>query len=445
MAILAVNGEHAIRGAIILTTLGFLNVAASLVIILFYSPWGLDLLRKKKTFMTWLVLYCSILQLFQDVAIGYHFLCPLLVTWDDDMPWVSRRVPGFDCNASEWFIEDLSGLLLQSSCLYMAGVVFYIVVFERTFDTTKWMIIYLSFWFCVSLIFACWDVFGSYKCDGDVRLWPCPNVGDPSKFSVGYVGWQGSESIRTAQALLAVIFIGIAAGIARQKSRHKDAVKDAIYQSLLKRCMLYPLAQSFCRIPSLYIYWHGGLTAVDGNEHEEGLEASTAASRQTTRLAGFYIMILLTPMGGIFSLAIFLYVNHAARDLVVLWFHRVRQMLGLLQSSSDSPHAAADADAQTDDAAAAAAAGTGQTKRKTIIHHLDEDALISRIVRRISRIHLPNLNLNPHLNETNNPLASPALVSAAKRVSFGATSATRDEIIDDDEDEDEEAKEGATG
>jgi len=429
------GGEHAQRGGQIQISLGFLNCFASLAVFVYYYLLGL--LFKKPTFMTYLVLVMSVFQFIQDLAISYHFMCPGLGIWDDDTPWnpSSHIVPGgFSCNASEWFLEDWSGLCLQACCLYMATVVLFIVVFQKTFPVFRYMVWYLVFSSSMALIFSCFDVFGSYSCSPKkIHLWDCPpNVADGSKFTPGFVGWYGSETIRTAMAFLALLLILLCVAAVRMRNgQRKDAKKDGIYQALLKKCVLYPLVQSICRLPSMYVFFHGGLQSVDELDHEEGLENENLTFHRNTRLAGFYLMCIFEPMGGFASLCVFLYVNPSAWRLT-------QSALTTFKSLVWPNVPIVEVDNSDNDS--------------TI--EMNEDALIARIVKRLSAfvrdsfVMRPSssvetglgleIELEPSTTVVDNPLADPARVAFAKRVSIGGASVSSAAATPNDEEEEEE-------
>ena len=70
------------RGGLIQAAIGTASVDAALVVLFFY--WRMQLLTKKRTFMTYFVLISTIFQLVLDMASSYHLLCDKIVWWDVD-------------------------------------------------------------------------------------------------------------------------------------------------------------------------------------------------------------------------------------------------------------------------------------------------------------------------------------------------------------------------
>ena len=251
-------------------------------------------------------------------------------------------------------------MVLQLICLYMAIAVFYIVYFQRTFNVTKYLVVFTCISCGIGAFFAFLDVFGTYHRNRGVQPWPCPNVPDPRKFTPGFVGYYGSESLRTAVAVTACILTVVCIVMVRSTGKASDSKKNLVYQALAKKTILYPLVQSICRLPAIYIYVHDGIQAVDEPIHEEGLTGSEATSHLQTRLAGFYMYVIFTPMGGLLSLAVFFFVTPAARELCSKIF--------LCENPDVSPareHELANVYPET---------------RPTNVHEMDEDQLVDQVV-----------------------------------------------------------------
>jgi hypothetical protein len=411
-------------GSKISQVLGFFNASCSLGIIFFY--WKLDFFKKKRTFMTYLVFITTIFQCLQDLAIGYQTLCPPIIDWDDDTeaPWISNKNQPLQCSGSEWWIEEFSGLMLQFLTLFMSCTVLYVVYFTENLKFNKIMPYYIAVTFTFSVVLSSLDVWGAYYCDKR-KSWTCPDAKNRDMYTPGNVGFLGSEFIRLSMAFLSllIIFLVLVFLQIRRNTGGTNSVGLLSFM-LAKRILLYPTVQVICRLPSLYLFLHGGVTVVDLAEHEEGLPPDVAESRLRTRLAGYYIFVVLSPMGGFLSLLAFIYIHDPAQVWLRSFMEWRRQDFtgesegGTLQSSLKL-------------FGNTLMAGIRLLHPATLFHKLDEEDIMAQIEeyrreesRQSSQSEVPrctsqgsvggveaetDLELYPHspaLRETNNPLHS---------------------------------------
>lgn len=355
-------------GGMIYTILGFFNATCSLGIIFLY--WQLRLF-KRPSFMTYLVFATTIFQLLQDVALGYKFLCPKILWWTEDA-WLTGKNLPLKCNGSSWLIEMFSGMMLQFLTLFMCLVVLYVVYFGRKLQLRKIMTAYVTVSFIMSMVFGSLDVWGAYYCTLPTS-WKCPDVKDRDKWSPGNVGWYGGEAIRISVAFLSLLVILVVLSLMghRKNSSGKGTAGSLTYV-LAKRVLLYPVAQCVCRLPAIYIFMHQGLMDVDEEHHEAGMTPDEAISHLRTRLAGYYIMVTLAPMGGLFSLLIFIYVN----EPVQRWF-RLLFSCGSAEARLEQKNA--EFESQKAKISRASSMQEGQLHPAHLIHKLDEDEIIHQI------------------------------------------------------------------
>ena len=306
---------------------------------------------RKLNFNRLLVLWATILQLIQDVSISYHRMCDPIIWWDDDSPWIpSRNRTGWQCNASEWFLEQFSGILLQSMILLMVLVVEYVVVYQRMLNVKRILPYWIGFWGAVSITFASLDVFGAYDCDAVYSAGPnkgqrkvsyhCPDTPDARKGTVfpddpgkdaayihkwnqwtpGNVGWRGGVVLRIALSLisLAMALHSLVHLWLSGTTRSKRPQELALVH-LVNRMVLYPLVQCITRLPNVAQFKFAGAQNV--TTFREG------DKDHAERLAAVYIQAVCDTMAGSLMLIVFILVNREVKQLNRRALRRCKELL----------------------------------------------------------------------------------------------------------------------
>jgi len=393
-----------------MTTVGFFNAACSLLILVLH--WRLSILKNPKA-MTLLVFFMTVFQFFQDVALAYQFQCtpnlqgpPLITTgYDDDAFWtadIQRDSYWRRCYRSQWFIEEFSGIMLQSLCVQMSAFLYLAVVLQR--GSSRFGKLILRWNLCsgvLALIVASTNTFGSGNCNkrfspkGVIKtLYNCPSPpGRKTKgvnyyYSPSHVAWMVSENLRLALAILSLLVCARTTHFLWNMQKDRPTKLVVIF-SIIKKVIWYPVIQSCTRFPALYLTIYGPPSWMDKpiNDDSFGTDRKLAFQR---RLALGYTYALLAPSGGFFMLVVFLYNNPKAKA----WFDETCALLlgkksggssSSSSSSSDDPRVSDVSPASPEDPSSLSSSSTPSSISKSVkavqrrCSTLDEDDLVAKV------------------------------------------------------------------
>ena len=307
------SDEHWQRFSQMLTILGFINCFASLLVI--WLHWKLRLLTAGRvTLMGKLIFAMTVAQFVQDLTLAYKYPCNDKSKWtNDDLFWSSDAQAKFSpkrCTRSQWWLEEFSGLLVQSTCLQMSLIFYYTVTYQRSISQTlskyfyHFNVAFVLYSLVVSSIcaFATFDVKkAAYKVPP-----PPPNrPNSPSYYTPGYQGWLISETSRLGLACISLILCCASLWKFHDATTrdHERPTKNLVFRSLLNKIIWYPLLQAVTRVPCIYTIIFGSYNAIQLN----GVAGAD-------KLSLYYLYALLSPSGGILMMLVFLRNNAAAKQ-----------------------------------------------------------------------------------------------------------------------------------